>query len=77
MTSPTAQASARGKASAEGAVAAVANEPRVAPQVVRELYDQEIAQLQSNAAVTNFIEIIAGRRVKARIKSKMKSGVIS
>ena len=77
MRSPSAQANGPGNASAEATIAAVANELRVAPQVVKDLYDEEIAQLQSNAAVTKFIEIIAGRRVKARLKNKMKSRLVS
>ena len=53
--------------SAEATISAIASELRIAPEVVRFIYDEEIARLQSNSVVKNFIEIIAGRRVKARL----------
>jgi hypothetical protein len=74
VTSPKARAKGPRNASSEATIAAVANELRVAPQVVKDLYDEEIAQLQSNAAVTNFIEVIAGRRVKARLRNTRIGG---
>lgn len=70
VRSPTAQARGPGRAPEEATVAALANELGTAPEVVRGLYDEEVAQLRSTAVITNFIEIIAGRRVKERLKKK-------
>jgi Protein of unknown function (DUF3562) len=50
-------------------IAALAQQTRSAHDVVKDLYDQEIAALYAEAKVRNFIGIIAGRRVKQRLKA--------
>jgi tRNA U54 and U55 pseudouridine synthase Pus10 len=46
---------------------ALARKTHAPVEVVRRLYDEELAELQSNSKVKNFIEVIAGRRVKERL----------
>jgi hypothetical protein len=50
-------------------IAALARKTHTAQDVVKHLYDQEIALLHAEAAVKNFIGIIAGRRVKRRLNA--------
>jgi Protein of unknown function (DUF3562) len=38
-------------------------------ELVRHLYDEEIAALRERATVKNFISVIAGRRVKQRLRA--------
>jgi len=38
-------------------------------ELVRHLYDEEIAALHERATVKNFIGVIAGRRVKQRLRA--------
>jgi Protein of unknown function (DUF3562) len=38
-------------------------------ELVRHLYDEEIAALRERATVKNFIGVIAGRRVKQRLRA--------
>jgi hypothetical protein len=49
------------------AIAALAKQTQTAQEIVKHLYDEEIAVLHAVAAVKNFIGVIAGRRVKQRL----------
>jgi Protein of unknown function (DUF3562) len=51
----------------EATVAALARRTRTSVEVVKHLYDAEIAELQSTSVVKNFIDVIARRRVKQRL----------
>ena len=51
----------------EATVAALAQKTRTSIEVVKRLYDEEIAELQSKSTVKNFIGVIAGRRVRQRL----------
>jgi hypothetical protein len=55
-------------ASDESTVSAIARKTRTPIEVVKHLYDEEFAELKSNSAVKNFLEVIAGRRVKERLR---------
>ena len=52
----------------EAAITALAEQTRSDPRIVKRLYCEELAQLRASAAIPNFIEVIAARRVKARLK---------
>jgi Protein of unknown function (DUF3562) len=52
----------------ESAVAALAQKTHTPIEVVKHLYDEELADLQANSAVKSFIDVIAGRRVKERLR---------
>lgn len=70
MNPVTAQARATRKAGASDAtLRALATQTQTDFDVVRDLYDQEIADLQSTASIQSFIPVIASRRVKQRLKS--------
>ena len=56
-------------------VAELARETRTSPEVVRDLYNQEVAVVGAAATVRNFIGIIAGR-VKQRLMTLKKGGEI-
>jgi hypothetical protein len=56
-------------ASDEAAIASLAKETQTPTQVVRRLYDQEMAALHGNARVKNFIGVIAARRVKKHLNA--------
>jgi Protein of unknown function (DUF3562) len=43
-------------------------------ELVRHLYDEEIAALHERATVKNFIAVIAGRRVKQRLRALRRGG---
>ena len=55
------------------AVATLAKETRTSPEVVSDLYHQEVAAVGAAAKVRNFIGIIAGRRVKQRLMALKES----
>jgi len=55
------------------AVAELAKETRTSPEVVKDLYHQEVAAVGAAAKVRSFISIIAGRRVKQRLMALKKS----
>jgi hypothetical protein len=58
------------------AVATLAKETRASPEVVKDLYPQEVAAVGAAAKVRNFIGITAGRRVKQRLMALKKSSDI-
>jgi hypothetical protein len=61
-------------------VESLAREACVPIEVVERFYEEALADLQSNSKVKNFIEVIAGRRVRERIKrsrSESSTSVIS
>jgi hypothetical protein len=53
----------------EATVASLAQQTQTPTRVVRRLYNQEMAALQSNARVKNFISVIAARRVKDHLNA--------
>jgi len=53
----------------EATIAALAKQARIAHDIVKQIYDEEIAALDSNAKVKNFVGVIASRRVKRRLKA--------
>jgi Protein of unknown function (DUF3562) len=59
--------SKRKSASHESAIAKLAQQTNANEEVVRHLYDEEIAALQKEAVVKGFIGVIAARRVKKRL----------
>lgn len=54
----------------ERAIASLAKATDTAPDVVKHLYDEEIAKLRAKSNVKNFIGVIAGRRVKERLAQR-------
>lgn len=56
----------------ERAIASLAKATDTAPDVVKHLYDEEIAKLRASN-VKNFIGVIAGRRVKERLAQRSPS----
>ena len=59
--------SKRKSESHESTIAKLAKQTHANEEVVRHLYDEEIAALQKEAAVKGFIGVIAARRVKQRL----------
>lgn len=57
----------------ERAIASLAKATDTAPDVVKHLYDEEIAKLRAKSNVKNFIGVIAGRRVKERLAQRPAS----
>jgi hypothetical protein len=51
----------------DAAVTALALRSQTPMDVVRHIYDEELAELDSMSTVKNFIEVIASRRVKDRL----------
>jgi Protein of unknown function (DUF3562) len=68
-----AAADRRALASQDAAISSLATETQTPREVVRRLYDEEMAALQANAKVGSFIGVIAGRRVKKRLKAQRAS----
>ena len=60
----------------DSTTAALAKETQTSPEIVKDLYHQEIAAVGAAARVKNFVGIIAGRRVKQRLMALKKSGDI-
>lgn len=60
----------RAQKSQEAEVASLANQTQAPLEVVKRLYDEEMAALQANAKVKNFIGVIAGRRVKTQLMAR-------
>jgi hypothetical protein len=57
----------------EAAIATLAHQTDSNRELVRDLYDEEIAALREKATVKNFIGVIAGRRVKQRLRAMRSS----
>jgi Protein of unknown function (DUF3562) len=55
------------KASDEATVSALALKACVPREFVQHLYDEEMAELESTSTVKNFINVIAGNRVRQRL----------
>jgi hypothetical protein len=67
---PDAVPSARTRVHAdEAAIASLAHQTDSNRELVRHLYDEEIAALREKATVKNFIGVIASRRVKQRLRA--------
>ena len=58
----------------EAIIATLAQETDTDEDVVKCLYDEEMALLQAEASVKNFIGVIAARRVRQRIDTARKHG---
>jgi hypothetical protein len=56
----------------ESVIAALASQTQTSPDEVRKVYDEEREQLRRHAAITQFIDVLAGRRTKARLKKKVR-----
>ena len=54
----------------ESTIAALAKETHTSHEVVKHIYDEEMAALHANASVKNFIDVIARRRVKQRLLAR-------
>ncbi|HTC15307.1 MAG TPA: DUF3562 domain-containing protein [Steroidobacteraceae bacterium] len=48
-------------------IASLARATHTSHEVVKNLYDEEVAKLHAHSTVKNFIGVIAGRRVKQRL----------
>jgi hypothetical protein len=57
----------------EATIATLAHQTNSNRDLVRDLYDEEIAALREKATVKNFISVIAGRRVKQRLRAMRSS----
>lgn len=53
----------------DATVAAPARDACAPVEVVKSLYEEELTELQSKSKVKTFIEVIARRRVKERLRS--------
>jgi hypothetical protein len=53
----------------ESTVSAIARKTHTPVDVVKHLYDEELADLRSHSAVKGFLHVIAGRRVKERLRN--------
>ena len=58
----------------DAAVIALAQKTRAPVDAVRRIYDEELAELDSTSTVKNFIEVLAGRRVKDRLREYSPPG---
>jgi hypothetical protein len=52
----------------EAIVTAVSNHVDNAPDRAKQLFDEEVAVLEAQATIKNFIDVIATRRVKQRLR---------
>jgi hypothetical protein len=68
MTVPSTQQQA--SSSVDVAIATLATQTDTPPDEVRKVYDEEREQLCRQAAVTQFIDVLASRRTKARLKKR-------
>jgi len=53
---------------------ALAKQTHTAHDVVKSLYEEEIAALHDKATVKSFVPVIASRRVKQRLKAMKAKG---
>jgi hypothetical protein len=51
----------------------LARRTNVPVQVVRDLYEAEVTKLTADATVNNFIGVIAGQRVKRRLRGRRRT----
>jgi Protein of unknown function (DUF3562) len=54
----------------EAVIAELARHTNTAPEVVKNLYESEVADLQASASVPNFIGLIASKRVRRRLRGQ-------
>ena len=59
----------------EGTIAALAQETATDPAVVQCLYEEEIAALEAESSIKNFIGVIAARRVRDRLTAPRAKSV--
>jgi hypothetical protein len=65
---PRAAQSTSNSTSDESPLSAIARKTHTPVEVVRHLYAEELAELEANSAVKSFLGVIAGRRVKERLR---------
>jgi DNA invertase Pin-like site-specific DNA recombinase len=58
----------------QATIATLAQETDTDQAVVKDLYDEELATLHTQASVKNFIRVIAARRVRQRIAAARERG---
>ena len=58
----------------EAIITTLAQETDTDEDVVKSLYDEELALLQAEASVKNFIGVIAARRVRQRLATARRHG---
>jgi hypothetical protein len=63
--------------SEESTITALAKDAHMSQDVVQHFYDQEVASLDAEATVKNFIGIIASRRVRRRLKALSNPSLIA
>jgi hypothetical protein len=56
----------------EATIATLAEETRTDEAVVQSLYAQELAALEAESSIKNFIGVIAARRVKQRLTARQQ-----
>ena len=56
------------KVQREGTLQALAQRANLPMQAVSDLYDEEVAKLTATSRVKRFISVIAGRRVRQRLR---------
>jgi hypothetical protein len=49
---------------------AIARESDVPPEVVREIYEQELSSLASHAKITQYLGVLASRRVRMMLRKQ-------
>ena len=60
----------------EATIAKLAQETDTDEAVVKDFYDEELANLHTKASVKNFIRVIAARRVRQRIAAARENGAL-
>jgi hypothetical protein len=63
----------RSLATEDAAISSLARETHTPRAVVKRMYEEAVAALQSNAKVRNFIDVIAAQRVKEQLRA-LKTG---
>jgi len=53
----------------DATITALAKQTHTSHDVVKRLYEEEIAALHDKASVKHFVDVIASRRVKQRLKA--------
>ena len=58
----------------EAIVTPLSNHMDNTPDLAKQLFDEEVAVLEAQATIKTFIEVIATRRVKQRLRKLSKAG---
>ena len=59
--------------SSEAIVTALSNHTDNTPDLAKQLFDEEVAALEAQATIKTFIDVIAIRRVKQRLRKLSKA----